>query len=161
MIRESRNVDGAQLWVFHDALSAHAVAALEGELAHAARGELLGYTRNDREAAEKVGGVLAKACALEVQTWSPIVTYGRATKPLGWHFDALVGAKWKLFAYLNAPPKGGGTVFGRRSSSICIPPSPGTVVLFSVDIEHRGEAQPSDFEKRTVGVRPLKLTLPT
>lgn len=161
MIRESRNVDGAPLWIFHDALPDHDVAALTRELQRAARGELLGYTRNARDIAEEVGGVLAKGSGLQVHSWSPIVTYGRAKKPLGWHFDHHLGSKWKLFAYLNAPAKGGGTIFGRRSSSICIPPAPGTVVLFSVEIEHRGEAQPADFEKLTIGVRPLKLTLPT
>lgn len=161
MIRESRTVDGAPLWIWHGALSPAALADLE-RLFDGYRGELLGHTSNDRDLARATGEVLAGAIALDVKVWAPIVSYGRATKPLGWHFDrAFAGSRWKLFAFLNAPAKGGGTVFGRFSSSICVPPAPGTVVLFSVDIEHRGEAQPADFEKLTIGVRPLKLTLPT
>lgn len=149
------------IWVWDRALSEHTCRELRDRIPgtlHTA-----GYVESDHTLARELGSLLAKTVTLEPEDFAPVVTYGRSTTPVGWHFDqSFGGSQFKLFAFLNEPkqldPLGplrhAGTIFD-RDARIGVAAATGTVVLFDIGIEHCGAEQPPDFEKYTIGVRPV------
>jgi hypothetical protein len=175
LVRRFAADEGRSIWVWRDALPKDEVAALLADPGWPPRKnsavtdspDLVGYTRTDIDAANRIGATLLQympwpAPPFEetppprVRGFCSIVTFGRSVEPISWHRDHNHGAKYKLFVYLNAPSDrtSGGTIFGKRAQHH-VHASPGTVVLFDIELVHRGEDQPSDFEKLTIGLRPI------
>lgn len=140
----------------------------------------LAHTVKDPVAAQRIGGLLeerlrdnGRGMGFECEGWLPYVTTGRAKHAIGWHTDKLENmdippdprVTHKVLVYLNEPRDehgrirpGGSTFFRWRDGTetdLWIVPRAGDVLLFALDLEHRGEPQPKGFEKFTLGLWPI------
>ena len=102
--------------------------------------------------ASKLAPFIPDSASHLTKRFTPYVTYTRNVRPVSWHYDEDKGSSHKLYAYLN---NSAGTVFDRKAQ-IHVPGKKGTLVLFDVELEHRGAEQVSDEPKIVLGLRPVR-----
>lgn len=93
-----------------------------------------------------------RAAGIAPARWEPFVTWTRKVNPIDWHFDKELGqSRHKLYVYLNNAP---GTVFD-RTRRYEVKGEAGTLVIFPINLEHRGVANPDRVLKQLIGLRPV------
>jgi hypothetical protein len=92
------------------------------------------------------------------------ITISKNNKPIPKHRDNKVcGETHKILIYLNNVNNGGGTYFYIDGKEILVENKVNRLVLFDINIEHKGQEFSSDYIKKTIGFRttlPFNPTVP-
>ena len=158
MIEHRVGVHKHPVWVLPNALTADECATLatRGPRGHDwPPGEPNAYIAKQQARADELGALLLPRLhevPITITGWTKYVTYTRTRRPTAWHFDHEDGdADFKVYAYLNDAP---GTYFDRKAC-LFVPGIQGTVVVFSLDLEHAGAPHPQSELKLLIGLRPV------
>ena len=82
------------------------------------------------------------------------ITISKNNKPIPKHRDNKVsGETHKILIYLNNVNNGGGTYFYIDGKEILVENKENRLVLFDINIEHKGQEFSSDYIKKTIGFR--------
>jgi hypothetical protein len=84
------------------------------------------------------------------------ITISKNNKPITKHRDNKVcGETHKILIYLNNVNNGGGTYFYIDGKEILVENKINRLVLFDINIEHKGQEFSRDYIKKTIGFRTL------
>ena len=93
---------------------------------------------------------------LDVFGLSDDITISKNNKPIPKHRDKkLSGETHKILIYLNNVNDGGGTYFYIDGKEILVENKVNRLVLFDINIEHKGQEFSSDYIKKTIGFRTI------
>lgn len=82
------------------------------------------------------------------------ITISKNNKPIPRHRDNKVSEEThKILIYLNNVNNGGGTYFYIGGKEILVENKENRLVLFDINIEHKGQEFSSDYIKKTIGFR--------
>ena len=86
------------------------------------------------------------------------ITISKNNKPIPKHKDNKVsGETHKILIYLNTVNNGGGTYFYIDGKEILVENKINRLVLFDINIEHKGQEFSSDYIKKTIGFRTIQM----
>ena len=85
------------------------------------------------------------------------ITISNNNKPIPKHKDNKIsGETHKILIYLNNVNNGGGTYFYIDGKEILVENKVNRLVLFDINIEHKGQEFSRDYIKKTIGFRPIQ-----
>jgi len=85
------------------------------------------------------------------------ITISNNNKPIPKHKDNKIsGETHKILIYLNNVNNGGGTYFYIDGKEILVENKVNRLVLFDINIEHKGQEFSRDCKKKTIGFRPIQ-----
>jgi hypothetical protein len=85
------------------------------------------------------------------------ITISNNNKPIPKHKDSKIsGETHKILIYLNNVNNGGGTYFYIDGKEILVENKVNRLVLFDINIEHKGQEFSRDCKKKTIGFRPIQ-----
>lgn len=145
---------GKMVYTFPEVVPAEVCETLIGRL-HGGRQQQ--YIYNNAALAAELYGMISPYVESPIQFTGlgPHITMSNSTRPVTLHTDTDKGGNhWKMFVYLNEVPNGG-TVFVDCKKEYLVENRRGSVVLFDIRLQHKGQPTQAPVPKYVLGFRPL------